>query len=205
MRPLIIGLAGGTASGKTTACNRICHQLPEMRVLILSMDRFYYSLPESVDASTHNFDVPTAYDFPLLRSILEQLCGGNGVKLPIYCYTTHQRLSQSEDYLGRPDVIIIEGILALYDEEIRRQMDLTVYIDVSEEIRLSRRIERDTSERGRTLQSVIDQYLKTVKSAHETYVEMTSQVADIVVRNNGVKDQILSGLLVSYIRDKICS
>jgi uridine kinase len=199
MEPLIIGLAGGTASGKTTACNAIKEQLPHKKILVLSMDRFYSSLPPHVDATSHNFDIPSAYDFPLFRHTLHQLSLGQPTQLPLYCYESHQRLNAWESTSGDSDVIIVEGILVLHDEQIRQHMDLKIYIDIEEETRLARRIQRDLTERGRTLQSVIDQYVKTVKSAHDTYVQTTMSHADLIFRNNALKASLLSNTIIAYL------
>jgi len=181
-KPFIIGVTGGTASGKTTVCNEIRRKLGA-RSLALQMDRFYLTLPKGKSAAEHNFDVPAAFDWPLFQQTLEQLSKGQSVKVPKYSFERHEREEEWETF-EHVDVIIVEGILVFHDKSIRDQFDLKVFVEADSDVRLSRRILRDIQERGRQLPGVVDQYLNTVKPAHEKYIQPTDRFADIIIPNN---------------------
>lgn len=172
-KPFIIGITGGTASGKTTVCDEIRAKLGQ-RVAMLQMDRFYYSLPHDEPASSHNFDVPEAFDWDLFSETLRKLSTGIPVQVPRYSFETHQRLPKLDTFKPA-EVIMVEGILTLHDPRIFEQFDLKVFIEADSDVRLARRIVRDIAERGRTVEGVIDQYINTVKPAHERYIQPVRQ------------------------------
>uniref|UniRef100_A0A8C3NBN5 Uridine-cytidine kinase n=1 Tax=Geospiza parvula TaxID=87175 RepID=A0A8C3NBN5_GEOPR len=180
----VIGLCGGSASGKTTVATRIIEALDVPWVVLLSMDSFYKVLDEGQQAlaarSDYNFDHPDAFDFELLVNVLRKLKKGKSVKVPVYDFTTHSRRREWKTVYGA-NVIVFEGILAFANKELLKLLDMKVFVDTDSDIRLVRRLQRDIMERGRDVAGVIKQYNKFVKPAFEQYIEPTVQVADIVV------------------------
>ena len=174
-----IGMGGGTASGKTSICKLLKKSLGN-DILVLSMDSFYLGLPAEMDSRDYNFDHPDAIDWPLLLKIIEKLKAGFPVNIPIYDFVTHQRRKEKEFKLPKK-CIVIEGIHALGNTNLLHEYDYKVYIDTPTDIRLLRRITRDSIERGRDLLSIGEQYLKTVRSSHELYVEPTKGQANIII------------------------
>ena len=189
--PTVIGIAGGSASGKTTLSKAIQKELGEHLCEIIYQDSYYYDqnvllghsdLAEPTiagDQSEINFDHPTSIDFKLLEEHLQQLKARIPVEVPSYCFKTHSRLPETR--LVEPKLLtIVDGILILSQEKIRQQLDLMVFINTAEEIRFQRRLERDVRERGRTEQGVKDQFLNHVKPMHDLFVQPSSQFADCV-------------------------
>ena len=171
-RPLVIGVAGGTASGKTTIVAQACARLGALR---LTHDRYY----RDGDAST-NFDHPDALETSLLVTHLDALRAGIAVDLPDYDFATHRRMSHAER-VEPTRLIVVEGILVLADTELRQRFDLAVFVDAPADIRLIRRMLRDTRERGRTPEDVIRQYLETVRPMHERFVQPSAHHASLVL------------------------
>jgi len=182
---LIIGIAGGSGSGKTTVVKAITEQLKE-NVVVIPQDSYYKDLGHLTEEEkrVHNFDHPDSIDFELLRGQLKELREGKEVEQPIYSYITCGR-SQETLTVKPADVIIVEGILIFADEGLRDLMDIKIFVDTDTDVRLCRRIKRDVNKRGRTLESVLTQYLTTVKPMHEKYVEPSKKYADIVVPEGG--------------------
>ncbi len=185
-RPLLIGIAGGTGSGKTLVSNRIYEELGSKQVAIIEQDSYYrdHSDIPIDDRNNRNFDHPNAFDFELMRHQVEILMEGKAVKVPIYDYKTHTRKKQRriiKDHV----VIILEGILTLFDPGIRAMMDIKVYIDTPSDTRFIRRLNRDTNERGRDIESVVKQYQESVRPMHEQFVEPTKAYADILIPGGG--------------------
>ncbi|KAH1173088.1 hypothetical protein KIL84_016927 [Mauremys mutica] len=180
----VIGLCGGSASGKTTVANKIIEALDVPWVVLLSMDCFYKVLnkeqQELAARNEYNFDHPDAFDFDLLVSVLRQLKKGKSVKVPVYDFTTHSRRKEWKTIYGA-NVVVFEGILSFANKELLKLLDMKVFVDTDSDIRLVRRLQRDIMERGRDIVGVIKQYNKFVKPAFEQYIEPTVQVADIVV------------------------
>jgi uridine kinase len=181
---LVIGLCGGSASGKTTVAKKIIEDLNVQWVSLLSMDSFYKVLsPDEHDAANrneYNFDHPDAFDFDLILTTLQQLKKGKQVHIPIYNFTTHSRESHQKTIYGA-NVVIFEGIMAFATKELIDLMDLKIFVDTDADIRLSRRLKRDIGERGRSIDSVLCQYNKYVKPAFDYYIAPTMTFADIIV------------------------
>ncbi|RKP03604.1 hypothetical protein CXG81DRAFT_9250 [Caulochytrium protostelioides] len=184
LTPYLLGIAGGSASGKTSVAKKILRDLGIPWVILMSMDSFYKSLvPEQLERAArdeYNFDHPDAFDYDLLYETLLKLKQGVKVDVPIYDFVTHSRLPRTKTMYGG-SVVIFEGILALYDPRVRALMDMTVFVDTDADIRLARRLKRDISERGRTPLSVLAQYQKFVKPAYDEHIHLTMRHADIIV------------------------
>uniref|UniRef100_A0A0N5BSB9 uridine/cytidine kinase n=1 Tax=Strongyloides papillosus TaxID=174720 RepID=A0A0N5BSB9_STREA len=184
----VIGICGGSSSGKTTVATSIVSDMGLPWVNIVSMDSFYKVLtPEQKKLAgddDYNFDVPDALEMDLVVDTLHKLKQGNSAIIPQYCFTTHSRIETASKIHYGSDVIIFEGILAFCDKRLRDMMNVKVFVDADADVRLARRLKRDTEFRGRTIESVLTQYMKFVKPAYETYCEEFKSYADIVVNNN---------------------
>jgi len=202
-RTFLIGVAGGTASGKTSVCRAVVDHLQLPWVQILSQDCFYRPLTaaERADVANYNFDHPRAFDWELLLSVLRELKQGKAVKCPQYDFNTHSRKREHTLMYGA-DVVLCEGILMLHQPEILAQFDVKVFVKTDDDIRLIRRIKRDIAERGRTLDGVIAQYQKTVKPSYQLFCEPTAQHADIVIPN-GRENTVGIELLCNHIQSKL--
>ena len=183
---LIIGIAGGTGSGKTTVVNKIVNTLPADTVAVIPQDSYYKSqwdVPEE-DRKKTNFDHPDAFEWPLLSHQIEELRKGHSIEQPTYSYLTCTR--QKETVHVEPhEVIIVEGIMALYDKSLRDLMDLKIFVDAEPDERLLRVIERDIAERGHPLEMLITKYRNVLKPMHDEFIEPTKQYADIITPNGG--------------------
>lgn len=188
MKPYIIGIAGGSGSGKSTFAARIKEAFPT-QVSLVSCDNYY--LPHDdlpLEERAHlNYDAPEALEFELMVKHLEQLKNGQAALCPVYDFTQHTRSDKITEIKPRP-IILIDGILIFHDESLRNCMDLKIYVETDADERILRRARRDMQERGRDLDSVIDQYLSTVKPMHNTYVKPTKVFADIIL-NGGKNEQ----------------
>ncbi len=193
MTPRVIGIAGGTASGKTTAARRVAQALGD-DVLLLVHDRYYRSVPPGTSLRAHNFDEPAALDTAALVADLDALRAGRGVHLPVYDFSRHAQATETEFVTPR-DTILVEGILVLADPALRARFDHAVYVDTPPDIRLIRRIRRDVAERGRTADSVLAQYEATVRPMHVVHVEPSRQFADTVLDGNAAPDALSERLL----------
>lgn len=174
MRPFIVGIAGGTASGKTTLATRLA---VELGATLISHDRYYRDAPEP---HRHNFDHPEALETELLVQHLDALHAGEAVDLPVYDFALHQRRSEVDRVDPQP-LMIVEGILVLADARLCDRFDLRVYVQAPDDLRFIRRLERDVAERGRTVGSVIHQYLATVRPMHEAHVAPSLERAQVVL------------------------
>ena len=186
MKPLIIGIAGGTGSGKTTVAKKIAQALPQASVAFLDMDGYYRNLAHlPMDERRQvNWDHPEAFDLDLFVSHLEQLARGGPVEKPVYDFTTHVRSSRTER-ITPADVIVVDGILLFVDERVRALCDVKVFVDADPDIRLVRRIQRDMSERDRPLEEILQQYLTTVRPMQQQFVEPSKRYADIILPRGG--------------------
>ncbi|XP_036405274.1 uridine-cytidine kinase-like 1 isoform X1 [Megalops cyprinoides] len=201
----VIGLCGGSASGKTTVANKIIEALDVPWVVLLSMDSFYKVLSkeqqELAARNEYNFDHPDAFDFELLVTVLRKLKKGKSIKVPVYDFTTHSRRKEWKTVYGA-NVVIFEGILAFANKELLKLLDMKVFVDTDSDIRLVRRLKRDITERGRDITGVIKQYNKFVKPAFEQYIEPTVQVADIVVPRGG-ENFVALDLIVQHVHSQL--
>ena len=187
MRPIIIGIAGGSASGKSSIALKLYKQFEERKsVIIIRQDDYYkdqshLSMEERVKT---NYDHPFAFDTELLVKHLNSLSQGITIIKPIYDFTQHTR-SKDTEIIEPSDVIILEGLLVLEDELIRNKLDIKIFVDTDADVRFIRRLQRDVLERGRTMDSVIKQYLTTVKPMHEGFVEPSKKYADVIIPEGG--------------------
>ena len=202
-RPIIIGVTGGSGSGKTSVSRAIFDQLHGHSLMMLQEDSYYKSQDDIPfeERTKVNYDHPNAFDTDLLIEQLEDLLSWKTIEIPVYDYAAHTR--SKEVLVQEPrEVIIVEGILTLNDARLRDLMDIKIFVDTDDDIRIIRRIQRDIEERGRTLQSVIDQYLQTVKPMYHQFIEPSKRYADIIVPEGG-ENQVAIDLLVTKVRDII--
>ncbi|WP_296225998.1 uridine kinase [uncultured Lactobacillus sp.] len=202
-KPLVIGIAGGSGSGKTTVSKEISKRLPADRVLILTEDAYYNdnSALSMDERKKINYDHPNAYDTDLLIEQLQDLLDGTAVEMPTYNFNI---LSRAKDtiHVEPADIIILEGILVLASEELRKFMDIKLFVDADDDIRFIRRLQRDTQERGRSIDWIISQYLATVKPSYNQFVEPSKKYADIIIPQGGenqVAIDMVSSKLLSII------
>lgn len=200
---MIIGICGGTGSGKTTVANRILESVSRDEVIFLQQDSYYRNLDEMpLDYRRKvNFDHPDAIDNDLLVGHLRELKAGRAVELPVYDFKSHTRLSETLLTEPRP-IIIIEGILIFNEERLREEMDIKVFVDTPDDIRFIRRLRRDVAERGRTAESVIEQYLATVRPMHMQFVEPSKRYADVIIPEGG-HNLVSIALISGRIRERI--
>lgn len=183
---LVIGIAGGTGSGKTTVANAIVDQVGKNHVAYLPHDAYYKDLSSLPPAQRQeiNFDHPNSLDSDLMTQHVFELKAGNSVDIPIYDFTNHARTEKTIHIKPNP-VILVEGILIFTEPKLRDLFDVKLFVDTDADIRLSRRIQRDIEERGRTVQSVLEQYKKTVRPMHLEFVEPSKRYADVIIPEGG--------------------
>ena len=177
---MLIGIAGGTGAGKTTVARRVTDGVDSVRVVPL--DNYYRDRSdlEPAERASINYDHPDAFDWELVRRHIDALADGEAVEMPQYDFERHVRTDETVR-VEPGSVVVIEGILALYDEAVRERLDIRLYVETDADVRVLRRLERDVEERGRTIEGVIDQYLSTVKPMHERFVRPTKRNADLVI------------------------
>jgi uridine kinase len=198
---LLIGIAGGTASGKTTLAKILKDSFKD-EVTMLRHDFYYFDKSHfEVDEFNINFDHPDSFQTELLIKHLKKLIEGKAIDRPVYSYKTNKRLTKVKRVNPSP-IIIVEGILIFHYPKLRELFDLKIYIDTDADIRLLRRINRDIKNRGRTFESVKEQYLSTVKPMHEKFVEPTKYKADIIIPNGGLND-IANDLIIKKIKSHL--
>jgi uridine kinase len=187
-KPLLVtlGISGGTGSGKTTIAEEISKALGSEYAVIVHQDSYYLdrSLLPMDDRDRINFDHPSAFDWKLLKEHIRTLRNGRIIQKPIYNFHTHSRMDETIRVEPRP-VLIIEGILVFDDPELRKMMDMKVYVDADADVRFIRRMDRDVRERGRSLESIVDQYMSTVRPMHLQFVEPSKRYADIIIPEGG--------------------
>lgn len=200
--PLVIGIAGGTGSGKTTLAEKIAAAFPEQTVLICE-DRYYRDLSHlpMEERGVRNFDHPNAIEFELLKQHLIDLKAGKSVMMPQYSFHTHSRELSEERITTRP-ILLVEGILLFAVSEIRDLLDLKIFVLVDDDVRLLRRMERDMQERSRDFNSIRDQYLSTVKPMHDAFVEPSQRFADVIIPTEHQNNQGFS-MIISKIKDEL--
>ena len=195
-RPFLIGVAGGSSSGKTTAAERLAELAGEEHLALIKLDSYYVELGDRTleERREFNFDHPDAFDWPLLNDHLAALAAGAPVPVPVYDYVQYNR--SGDVRVVRPaSIVVVEGILVLWEPSLRERFDLKVFIDTDADLRFIRRLQRDIGERGRTAQSVIDQYLATVRPAHERFIEPSKRYADVIIPNGGLNRPAIDVLL----------
>ena len=196
---LVIGIAGGTGSGKTTLMKNIVSRFGDV-VSVISHDNYYKRHDELTyeQRCLINYDEPAAFETDLMARHLDLLKQGQSIECPVYDYTVHNRSAEVVRIEPRP-VIIVEGILIFADEDLRELMDIRIFVDTDADVRLCRRIKRDVNKRGRTLESVLTQYQQTVKPMHEKYVEPSKKHANLIVPEGG-KNYVALGMITDRIQ-----
>ncbi|MDW0112329.1 MULTISPECIES: uridine kinase [Sporosarcina] len=199
-KPLVIGIAGGSGSGKTSVTNRIYNVFKEHSVVVIEQDYYYkdQSHLEFEERLLTNYDHPLAFDTDLLIEHVEMLLQRQPIQKPVYDYALHTR---AEDIIPiePKDVIILEGILVLEDERLRELMDIKLFVDTDADLRIIRRLMRDIQDRGRTIDSVIEQYLSVVRPMHNQFIEPTKRYADIIIPEGG-QNEVAIDLMVTKIK-----
>lgn len=199
-RPILIGITGGTGSGKSTIAREIYKKFGEQCIAMIEQDSYYkdqshISFEERIRT---NYDHPDAFDTPLLIEHLTKLLEGQEIYKPIYDFSLHNRKKETIKVEPR-DIIILEGILILQEVELRNLLDIKIYVDTDADVRIIRRLVRDINERGRTVDSVIDQYLNVVRPMHMQFIEPTKRYADIIIPEGG-HNKVAIDLLVANIK-----
>nr|WP_026038954.1 uridine kinase [Sporolactobacillus vineae] len=199
-KPIVIGVAGGSGSGKTTVTREIYRCFPDKTIAVIQQDSYYKDQSEKPfeERLLTNYDHPLAFDTDLLIDQIKQLLEFQPIKKPVYDYTVHTR-SDKIVPVEPKDVIILEGILILEDSRLRDLMDIKVFVDTDADLRIIRRLLRDTRERGRSVESVINQYLTAVRPMHLQFVEPTKRYADIIIPEGG-KNTVAIDLMATKIR-----
>ena len=200
-KPFIVGVAGGTGSGKTTVSRRIQDAISPHHISYLQHDSYYhdrsYLSPE--ERAKGNYDHPDSLDTALLVAHIHQLLNWNAVDIPVYDFAAHSRRSVTQQ-VEPARVVLIEGILVFAEKELRQLMDMRIYVDTDADIRFIRRLSRDVKDRGRSLDSVVRQYLSTVRPMHLEFVEPSKRYADVIVPEGG-NNRVAMDMIISRIRD----
>ena len=202
MKPIIINIAGGTASGKTTVVHEISKYVEAKEISVICMDNYY---KERNDVSLEerkkiNYDHPNSFDLELLYQDLKDLSEGKTICCPVYDFTVHNRHHSEKIEVKPTKVIIVEGILSLYDQNIRSVSDIKIFVESDPDIRFIRRLKRDMVERGRSMENVIEQYLTTVKPMHDAFIAPTKRYADIIIPND-INHDVATQVLAAKIKD----
>jgi uridine kinase len=195
-RPFLIGVAGGSNSGKTTIATKLAEMMGDEHLSLIKLDAYYVERSEQPleQRASANYDHPDAFDWALLNDHLAALTAGASVEVPVYDYTIHDRSDRCETV--RPSrVVVVEGILVLWEPRLRERFDLKIFVDTPADLRIIRRLQRDVAERGRTPESILDQYLATVRPSHELFIEPSKRHADVIVPEGGLNRPALEVLL----------
>lgn len=200
---MIIGICGGTGSGKTTVTRRILENVNEEFVVYLPQDSYYRNLGDMPLSLRHhiNFDHPDALDNELFANHVRALRAGEPIEMPIYDYTTHTRRLETKGVAAKP-IVIVEGILIFNDARLREAMDVKIFVETADDLRFIRRLKRDITERGRSVESVINQYLETVRPMHQQFVEPSKRYADVIIPEGGY-NEVGIDLITGKIRAQI--
>mgnify|MGYP001607197827 FL=1 len=203
MKSLVIGIAGGSASGKTTVTNKILEHLDQNRVVVIQHDSYYKDLSQhkGLTPDKINFDHPDSLETELLIEHIKQLRSGKAIEQPIYSFTTHRRLNETNG-IEPKEIIIVDGILVLVEKLLRALMDIKLFVDTDADERLIRRIRRDILERGRSIDTVMNQYMNTVKPMHLEFVEPSKHWADIIIPR-GSENEVAIDMVVTKIKSML--
>jgi len=203
LKPLIIGVAGGSGSGKTTVVNHIMNAIGEDDILLLQHDSYYRDLKHLPfeERTKHNFDHPSSLETELMIRHIKALKEGYQVEIPIYDFTKHIRKTETR-VANAKKIILIDGILIFSEKELREQMNIKLYVDTDDDIRLMRRIKRDIVERDRELENVLDQYEKFVRPMHLEFVEPSKRYADIIIPRGG-ENKVALDMVNALIQDRL--
>lgn len=195
-RPFMIGVAGGTCSGKTTVSERLAELAGDDTLALIKLDSYYVSLTHLPieERAKFNYDHPDAFDWQLLNDHLAALANGATVPVPIYDFTIYDRTEEVR-MLPPARIIVVEGILVLWEPTLRERFDLKLYIDTDADLRFIRRLQRDVTERGRTPDSIIAQYLESVRPSHEQFIEPSKRYADVIFPQGGLNAPAIDVLL----------
>jgi uridine kinase len=204
--PVVIGIAGGTGSGKTTVARAIYDRVGKDRIDWISHDSYYRNFDGYTPEQRHhiNFDHPDSLETELLVRHLDVLAKGSSVEVPVYDFTTHSRKVDESQHVSPKRVLIVEGILILAEPELRKRIDIKLFVDTPPDIRFLRRLMRDTKTRGRTLESVVEQYVTTVRPMHEEFVEPSKRHADLIIPEGG-ENQVALDAIISRVEHLLTS
>lgn len=203
-KPFVIGVAGGSGSGKSTVTRQVLASIGPGMATVVYQDDYYLDqthLPPE-ERPKNNYDHPQAFDWPLMMQHLQALRRGEPIEMPTYDFSLHNRASQTITVKPAP-VIVVEGLFALFDADLRKMMSLKIFVDTAADVRFIRRLQRDIAERGRSTDSVIQQYLDTVRPMHKQFIEPTKRHADVILPHgaNGPAVDIITTKVVTLIRD----
>jgi uridine kinase len=200
-RPVLIGIAGGTGSGKTSVAREITRNIDPENIVLIEQDNYYKDQSHLTMAERvlTNYDHPNAFDNDLLLDHLQKLLDGQAVEKPIYNFAEHTRAAYTERVEPK-QVIILEGIMVLEDERLRNLMDIKIFVDTDADVRIIRRILRDIKERGRTIESVVEQYMGIVRPMHMQFIEPTKKYADLIIPEGG-KNTVAIDVLVAKVNE----
>lgn len=200
---IVIGICGGSGSGKSTLARKIKEEFGG-RASIVSMDSFYKYQPDTTyeERTKTNYDHPDAFDADIMIECVKELKSGKDTKIPVYDFTIHNRSSQPWETVKATPVIILDGILLFAFPQLVELMDIKVFVDTDADVRILRRVHRDVIKRGRSVESVIDQYLNTVKPMHEAYVEPYKKLADVIIPE-GAHNSVAREMVISLLRERL--
>ncbi|MGE0883548.1 MAG: uridine kinase [Blastocatellales bacterium] len=204
---MIIGICGGTGSGKTTVARRILENVSDEQVVFFQQDSYYRNLGDMPIELRHqiNFDHPDALDNDLFINHVKALRAGEAIEMPVYDFSRHTRKTETIHVAPKP-ILIIEGILIFVDAALRELMDIKIFVDTDDDLRFIRRLQRDVNERGRTAESVIKQYLDTVRPMHEQFVEPSKRYADVIIPEGGYNEvgiDLISGKIRAQLQKEL--
>lgn len=199
----IIGIAGGTGSGKTTVVRKLTERMPKAEFVIIPQDSYYNDSSHipAEERQNINFDHPNAFDWALLTQQISELREGKSIEQPVYDYITSSRLKETV-HVEPKEVVVVEGIMALSNPELREQMDLKIFVDADADDRLIRVVKRDIVERGRTVESVMDRYQKVLKPMHQQFIEPCKRYADVIIPQGGHNNAAIN-MLAKFVKQQL--